>query len=166
MNRGSFAKVGLVAVALGVAVGGAMAGTATAGAATEMAKSPATVCGASACEVVLSCGGAVQKTVPNAEGGFTFHDVPAGTCTVSVAEATTQAMSGSTAMSSSSAAAPRDAATGMATGKRQHKPMAWQVTMDELVAVRSTSADAASSAVSVVLPERRKELTGHVTLIK
>jgi hypothetical protein len=54
----------------------------------------------------------------------------------------------------------------MATGKRQHNPVRWQVTVDDLVAVRSSSAAPAPNTVSVVFQESRKEFKGHVTLMK
>ena len=45
-----------------------------------------------------------SQTLANAQGQFTFRDVPAGTCTV-------RAMDGTVV-------SPRDAASGLATGKR------------------------------------------------
>src|SRR5262245_58489215 len=95
MNRRSFAKMAWLVAVFGVTIGAATAGTT---ARTATAAAPATtatqpMCGSSACEIVLSCGGSVQKTTPDAEGRFTFREVPAGTCTVSVVEATTKSSS-------------------------------------------------------------------------
>jgi predicted RecA/RadA family phage recombinase len=121
--------------------------------------------------VVLDCDGVKQRTVPDAEGKFVFSDVPQGACTVSaVATVPSEAAApqASSAARAGAVTAPRDAASGMATGKRQHKPMSVHVMLDgEPSVARVATADASSRAsVSVMVKERRKELTGHVTLIK
>jgi hypothetical protein len=109
---------------------------------------------ASGCVVVLDCDGVTRKTLANAQGQFTFRDVPAGTCTV-------RAMDG-TVMS------PRDAASGLPTGKRQHKPMTFVITLDDRVAQERTATvdSAPPDVVSFTNTERRKEFKGHVTLMK
>lgn len=93
--------------------------------------------------VVLDCAGVTQQAVPDAAGKFVFSNAPQGECTVSAMEK-----------------APRDAASGLPTGKRMHKPIRYQVTLD------GDSSAAADGAAKVVARGMGHELKGHVTLIK
>lgn len=150
MDKGSMARIRRAA-ALGLVTASL---TTAAGAASSVAAP-------GACVVVLECPGVTQKVVPDADGKFVFKDAPAGACTVSVVEAPPAAERVATA-------APRDAASGQASGKRAHRSPAFQVSLDGApVAARAAAVESSTSgSVSVVLQERRKELTGHVTLIK
>lgn len=148
------------------------AGLAATGApATHTAPSTATTSAATTslgCVVVLECSGVTQKTLPDADGKFVFHDVPAGSCTVSaVPTAPPDAGAAASLGKHAELTAPRDAASGMATGKRQHPPR-FQVSIDAGgTADKIAGADDAShNAVHVMVAERRKEFTGHVTLMK
>lgn len=141
---------------------------ATVSTAGARAASPAPAAGT--CVVVLDCGGVTQKTMPDADGKFVFRDVPAGSCTVSVVE-TAPPSAGAEASASvkrAEVSAPRDAASGMPTGKRQHAPIRYQVTVDAQPGAKQAAAaeDASTDSVHVTVAERRKEFTGHVTLMK
>lgn len=115
-------------------------------AATSSAVTSAT--GAGACVVVLDCGGVTQQTVADAEGKFVFTNAPQGECTVRAVENAT-----------------REAASGLPTGKRTHKPVRFQVTLDREAAATSPAASS-DGAVKVVARGKGHELKGHVTLIK
>jgi hypothetical protein len=151
---------------------------------------------ASACLVVLECpNGVTQQVAPDATGQFVFKDVPAGSCRVSVVPANpadpaapvASASSSSSARSSApspassspssspssssegvAVAAPRDAATGMATGKRMHKPLSFSMVLDQesAAAATATADDSSSKSVTVVVRQMAHELRGHVTLMK
>jgi hypothetical protein len=162
MSQGTMGRVWRVAAAFGFA---AIWITSARAASSAPSSVPAT----GACTVLLDCAGVTQKTVPDSAGKFVFHDMPAGSCTVSVIETTPPeaALEASSSVQRSAVTAPRDAASGMPTGKRQHKPLTFQVALDGVPSTARAAAEgASSSSVSVVVQERRKELTGHVTLIK
>lgn len=116
------------------------------------------------CVVVLDCPSGTQRVTANADGSFVLRDVPAEACTVAAAPAEAPAPSSKAAV-----VAPRDAASGLPTGKRQHAPAAapagpvCSVALDGAQATRSE--DGASLRVSAGKGSS-KELKGHVTLIK
>jgi hypothetical protein len=167
MRQGSLVRLGPWAVALGVSAGLVAPGPAAARpTATE-----------STFVVVLECPGVTQRVAPDSTGSFVFKDVPAGACKMSLAPTTatdpaaTVASSSPAASPSSSASsvvAPRDAASGMATGKRMHKPMSFKLSLvgESAAAASARADDASSTSVTVTVQERQKELKGHVTLIK
>ena len=175
MNQRSFGVGYLAATVLGLAAAVAAPGAAV----TRPVAAPA-----SACLVVLECpGGVTQQVAPDATGKFVFKDVPAGSCRVSVipaapadpaapvASSSSSSAASTTAASSSdrvAVAAPRDAASGMPTGKRMHKPMSFSMVLDQesAAAATATADDSSSKSVTVVVRQRAHELKGHVTLIK
>ncbi len=146
--------------------------------------------GAGACVVVLECPNGQKLTaIPDAAGKFVFTDVPPGTCRLSVvspdAKDAPPAAAANTSRvlptvnkvtdaaapaAKSGVATPRDAASGLATGKRQHQPAVFRITVDDFPTASKTQAfdDWSQSPVSIVVEGkgRRHELTGHVTLMK
>lgn len=130
-----------------------------------------------ACVVVLECPGSTQSLVPNADGSFVFQNVPAGACTVRVAPAPDSAPAAQprvaeasqvSSSSRSAVVAPRDAASGLATGKRQHKPMTYGLTLQGESSSSATRSAEEWSAQPLHVSSRKggRELRGHVTLIK
>ena len=118
--------------------------------------------GTGGCVVVLDCGGVTQQAVPDADGRFVFRDAPQGECTV-------RAVENAAPQAATQVAAPRDAASGMATGKRMHKPVRFQVTLENPPGAARAAAPAdlaADGSVRVVARGKGHELKGHVTLIK
>jgi hypothetical protein len=111
-----------------------------------------------ACVVVLDCDGVKRSVTPNADGSFVLQGVSSGSCTVAASPATTEAAPAATSRSSA-VVAPRDAASGLPTGKRQHKPVSCAVTLDG-------APSASSKPVQVSSFGKQKEVRGHVTLIK
>lgn len=136
------------------------------------AANPASPAAASACVVVLECPDFMQRVVPEPDGSFVFRDVPSGACKVSVAPAGQPEFVAQPASSSSGArnavVSPRDAASGLPTGKRQHKPMTFTVSIDGLPNASKTQGidDWSSDPVRVQMRGKAHELRGHVTLIK
>ena len=129
---------------------------------------------APACVVVLEFpGGQKLKAIPDAAGKFVFNNLPAGTGTLSVVAAPLKEAAAGEAVAAPATGGPikaREAGSGMATGKRQHKPMMFQVALDNSPESAKTQAldDWSVKPVSVVIgaASKSKELTGHVTLIK
>jgi hypothetical protein len=154
--------------------GVAAAGFGTALLATGLgAASPASPTASSACVVVLECPSFSQTVVPEADGSFVIRDVPSGACSVRVAEAgqaefSAQPASSSSSSSRSAVVSPRDAASGLPTGKRQHKPMTFSLSLDGLPDSSRTQAidDWSSKPVRVEMRGKAHELRGHVTLMK
>lgn len=68
-------------------------------------------------------------------------------------KASTQDLSATTVVS------PRDAASGLATGKRQHKPVAAATTDGQAASGTPVSADASVQSVSVVIPAASSSAT-------
>lgn len=139
------------------------------------AASPAAAPGA--CVVVLECPGSTQSLVPNADGSFVFQNVPAGACTVRVApapssssDAQPRAAEAAPVSSSSRSAvvAPRDAASGLPTGKRQHKPLTYSLTLEGESSSSATRSAEEWSAQPLHVSSRKggREVRGHVTLLK
>lgn len=118
--------------------------------------------------------------VPDATGKFVFEKVPVGTGTLKVVAAPqktagVQAVAGSVKEEiappvKEGTVEAREAGSGMATGKRQHKPMVFKVTLDGAPEAAKTQSmdDWHMKPISVVVgaKSKSKELTGHVTLIK
>ena len=150
---------------------------------------PVQATGAGACVVVLTCpDGRKLTAVPDAEGKFVVDGVPPGVCRLSVMPADVKDAASPTAAESrvlptvnkvtdaeapaarSDVTSPRDAATGMASGKRQHKPVVFRITLDDFPTAAKTMAldDWSKTTVSITVDATKKtrELTGHVTLIK
>lgn len=129
---------------------------------------------APACVVVLECPGSTQSLVPNDDGSFVFQNVPAGACTVRVAHApssSTEPASLHAAGSSSSRSAvvaPRDAASGLPAGKRQHKPLRFGLTLegDSPSSASRTAEEWSAQPLHVSSRKGGREVRGHVTLLK
>jgi hypothetical protein len=129
-----------------------------------------------ACVVVLECAGSTLSLVPNEDGSFVFQNVPAGACTVRVAPAPSSSAAepapvdaaGSSSSSRSVVVAPRDAASGLPTGKRQHKPLRYTVTLDGEPSSFATRTAEEWSAQPLHVSSRKggREIRGHVTLMK
>jgi hypothetical protein len=142
---------------------------------------------AQGCVVVLAFPGGQKLTaVPDAAGKFVFQNLPAGTGTLSVVVAAPKDPAADDAGTppavgkgrgtpapgdGAGAAKVRESPTRASTGKRQHNPPpVIRVVLDDAPDAAKTQAldDWQASPVTVVLTaeSRRKELTGHVTLIK
>ena len=120
-----------------------------------------------ACVVVLDCPSGKQSVTANADGSFVLRGVPAEACTVAAAPADAAAPAAAPS-SKTAVVAPRDAASGLPTGKRQHKPMAAPAAPMCSITLNGAQAtpSADGSSLQVSSDKRRHELTGHVTLIK
>lgn len=117
---------------------------------------------AGATMVVLDCPGGRQTAMVDATGQFKFSNVPDGACRLVVS-----ATGSPVAASPAAVTTAREAGSGMATGKRQHQPVRFSLSLDGTPTTNQIMAlDDWSAPASISVSSRKHELTGHVTLMK